>query len=112
MRKYLPLLSAEFLFFLGMWLSKTAWPLWFHESGDMRIYGISYSVMALTGALTVGVGNLVHRYGAPLSFRVGVGLYAVGIGLRWPWGFDGHLSPSHKRALASGFRLFPTVPGS
>ncbi len=83
MRKYLPLLSAEFLFFLGMWLSKTAWPLWFHESGDMRIYGISYSVMALTGALTVGVGNLVHRYGVPLSFRVGVGLYAVGIGLRW-----------------------------
>jgi MFS family permease len=83
MRKYVPLLSAEFLFFLGMWLSKTAWPLWFHESGDMRIYGISYSVMALTGALSVGVGNLVHRYGVPLSIRAGVGLYALGIGLRW-----------------------------
>jgi hypothetical protein len=66
-----------------MWLSKTAWPLWFHESGDMRIYGISYSVMALTGALSVGVGNLVHRYGVPLSIRAGVGLYAVGISLRW-----------------------------
>lgn len=82
-RKVQSLLLIEFLFLSGMWLSKNAWPLWFTESGDMRVYGISYSVMALAGVLSISIGNFVHRLGPSRALRFGALLYAIGVGLRW-----------------------------
>jgi len=82
-RKTLSFLAIEFSFFLAMWLSKTAWPLWFCESGDLRVYGFSYSVMACTGIFSIVFSSAIKKLGLRRALMLGLSLYGCGIALRW-----------------------------
>lgn len=73
----------EFFFLLGMWMSKTVWPLWVSEGGNIKFYGISYCVMAITGAFSINIGQKMSQYSSRTSLIFGLILYAFGISLRW-----------------------------
>jgi MFS family permease len=77
------LLGLELLFLLGMWISKTAWPLWVQNGGDLGLYGLSYGAMAATGVFAVSLGSFLDRMSPRRAVLLGSIAYAVGISLRW-----------------------------
>src|SRR6185312_10734945 len=70
------------LLFAGMWLSKTAQPLYFDAYGALGRFGVSYTVMALAGISTAVTGGIVDRVGPATALRGGAALYALGLLLR------------------------------
>lgn len=70
------------LLFAGMWLSKTAQPLYFDAYGALGRFGVSYTVMALAGISTAVTGGVVDRIGPATALRGGAALYAIGLLLR------------------------------
>ncbi|PNG23830.1 hypothetical protein C1J00_01770 [Streptomyces cahuitamycinicus] len=76
-------LSAfTFMFFTGMWLSKTVHPLYFDRHGHLMAFGLSYTAMALAGTASVAIGRVADRVGPRPVFVWGTVLYAAGMALR------------------------------
>ncbi|MFF7767882.1 MFS transporter [Streptomyces massasporeus] len=76
------LAAFTFLFFTGMWLSKTVQPLYFERHGHLVAFGLSYTAMAVAGTASVFTGRLADRWGSRPVFLAGALLYAVGMALR------------------------------
>ncbi|CAL9422288.1 hypothetical protein SUDANB70_01894 [Streptomyces sp. enrichment culture] len=75
-------MAFTFVFFAGMWLSKTVHPLYFAEHDDLVNFGLSYTAMALAGTTSVFIGRLADRWGPRTVLAVGTALYAAGMALR------------------------------
>ncbi|MBJ7291699.1 MFS transporter [Williamsia sp.] len=67
------------LFSSGMWMSKTAQPLYFEAAGALTAFGAGYAVMAVAGGLSFFWGALADRIGGLNLVRIGLVLYAVGL---------------------------------
>ncbi|QCD55680.1 MFS transporter [Streptomyces hawaiiensis] len=76
------LAAFTFLFFTGMWLSKTVQPLYFERHGHLVAFGLSYTAMAVAGTASVFTGRLADRWGSRPVFLAGTLLYAAGMALR------------------------------
>ncbi|MFD5479141.1 MFS transporter [Streptomyces hawaiiensis] len=76
------LAAFTFLFFTGMWLSKTVQPLYFERHGHLVAFGLSYTAMAVAGTASVFTGRLADRWGSRPVFVAGALLYAAGMALR------------------------------
>ncbi|MEV8321296.1 MFS transporter [Streptomyces sp. NPDC059900] len=74
--------AFTFLFFAGMWLSKTIHPLYFERHDHLVAFGLSYTAMAIAGTMSVFVGRLADRWGPRPIMAAGSLLYAVGMALR------------------------------
>ncbi|MET8376885.1 MFS transporter [Streptomyces microflavus] len=74
--------AFSFMFFTGMWLSKTVHPLYFDAHDDLVAFGLSYTAMAVAGTTSVFIGRLADRWGARTILAGGVVLYALGMALR------------------------------
>ncbi|MFI9822327.1 MFS transporter [Streptomyces sp. NPDC052013] len=71
-----------FLFFTGMWLSKTVHPLYFDRHDHLVNFGLSYTAMAVAGTTSVFIGRLADRWGPRAVLVAGTVLYAAGMTLR------------------------------
>ncbi|MFE9679784.1 MFS transporter [Streptomyces sp. NPDC006259] len=76
------LAAFTFLFFSGMWLSKTVQPLYFERNGHLMAFGLSYTAMAVAGTASVFIGRLADRWGSRPVFLSGAFLYSAGMALR------------------------------
>ncbi|WP_042407627.1 MFS transporter [Streptacidiphilus carbonis] len=76
------LLGFQLLFFAGMWLSKTAQPLYYAQQHALGRFGAGYCAMAVTGAGSFAVGRMLDRWGPRTALAAGTLLYAVGLALR------------------------------
>ncbi|MEU6113102.1 MFS transporter [Streptomyces sp. NPDC047117] len=76
------LAAFTFLFFTGMWLSKTVHPLYFERHDHLVQFGLSYTAMAIAGTTSVAIGRLADRSGPRLLMAAGGVLYATGMALR------------------------------
>lgn len=76
------LLGFQLLFFAGMWLSKTAQPLYYAQQHALGHFGVGYCVMAVTGAGSFIVGRVLDRWRPRTALAAGTLLYAVGLALR------------------------------
>ncbi|WP_406270256.1 MFS transporter [Streptomyces sp. NBC_00191] len=74
--------AYTFVFFTGMWLSKTVHPLYFDEHDDLVAFGLSYTAMAIAGTTSVFIGRISDRLGPKPVLIWGTVLYAVGMALR------------------------------
>ena len=70
------------LFASAMWMSKVAQPLHYENAGALAAFGVGYAVMACVGGLSFAWGAVADRIGGLNAVRLGVLLYAVGIGGR------------------------------
>ncbi|WP_374010305.1 MFS transporter [Leifsonia sp. LS-T14] len=70
------------LFASAMWMSKVAQPLHYEHAGALAAFGVGYAVMACVGGLSFAWGAVSDRIGGLNAVRLGVLLYAVGIGGR------------------------------
>ncbi|WP_285116392.1 MFS transporter [Leifsonia sp. fls2-241-R2A-40a] len=70
------------LFSTAMWMSKVAQPLHFENAGALTAFGVGYAVMACVGGLSFAWGAVADRIGGLNAVRLGVLLYALGIGGR------------------------------
>lgn len=70
------------LFASAMWMSKVAQPLHYEHAGELAAFGVGYAVMACVGGLSFAWGAVSDRIGGLNAVRLGVLLYAVGIGGR------------------------------
>ncbi|MGR8007497.1 MFS transporter [Streptomyces hypolithicus] len=74
--------AYTFVFFTGMWLSKTVHPLYFNKHDDLVAFGLSYTAMAIAGTTSVFIGRIADRLGSKPVLVWGTVLYAVGMALR------------------------------
>lgn len=74
--------AFTFLFFTGMWLSKTVHPLYFDAHDHLVAFGLSYTAMAIAGTASVFIGRIADRTGPRPVFAWGTVLYAAGMALR------------------------------
>ncbi len=74
--------AYTFVFFAGMWLSKTVHPLYFDRHDHLVNFGLSYTAMALAGTTSVFIGRLADRWGPRAVLVAGTALYAAGMALR------------------------------
>ena len=65
-----------------MWLSKYFHPLLFNTHDALKNFGISYSVMAMTGAFSFFYGKVIAEHSLQKSLLVGCILYSIGMFLR------------------------------
>lgn len=74
--------AYTFMFFTGMWLSKTVHPLYFDAHDDLVNFGLSYTAMAIAGTTSVFIGRLSDRVGPRPVLIAGTVLYSIGMSLR------------------------------
>ncbi|MBV7434863.1 MFS transporter [Cardiobacteriaceae bacterium TAE3-ERU3] len=68
--------------YTGMWLSKYFHPLLFNAHDALKNFGISYSVMAMTGAFSFFYGKIIAKHSLQKGLFVGCILYSIGMFLR------------------------------
>lgn len=66
----------------GMWISKSIHPLWFKQNDALYGFGISYSVMAATGASSVVIGRIINRVSLRNALLLGSCGYTIGMAMR------------------------------
>lgn len=71
-----------FVFYLLMGVSKYAFVLFAQEHQSLDNYSLSYSAMAISGALSFMITNQIPKNKAVVYFRIFVPLYALGMFLR------------------------------
>lgn len=71
-----------FVFYLLMGVSKYAFVLFAQEHQSLDNYSLSYSAMAISGALSFMITNQVPKNKTVVYFRIFVPLYALGMFLR------------------------------
>lgn len=76
------IVAYTFMFFTGMWLSKTVHPLYFDAHDDLVHFGLSYTAMAVAGTTSVFIGRLSDRWGPRAVLVGGTVLYSAGMTLR------------------------------
>ncbi|GHI96141.1 MFS transporter [Streptomyces olivaceus] len=76
------IVAYTFMFFTGMWLSKTVHPLYFNTHDDLVNFGLSYTAMAIAGTTSVFIGRLSDRWGPRAVLIGGTVLYSAGMTLR------------------------------
>lgn len=70
------------LFQGGMALSLAAMPLYFKNQNAVSAYGMAYSAMAITGALSFVYGVFVDKIGFARALFIGAILYAIALSMR------------------------------
>lgn len=81
-RDGLPIFLFSFCLYSGMWISKSIHPLWFKQNDALYSFGISYSVMAATGASSVLIGRIINRISLRNALLFGSCCYAIGMAMR------------------------------
>ncbi|MBU6531387.1 MFS transporter [Streptomyces mayonensis] len=76
------IVAYTFMFFTGMWLSKTVHPLYFDAHDDLVHFGLSYTAMAVAGTTSVFIGRLSDQWGPRAVLVGGTVLYSAGMTLR------------------------------
>lgn len=71
-----------FVFYLLMGISKYAFVLFAQEHQSLDNYSLSYSAMAISGALSFMITNQIPKNKTVVYFRIFVPLYALGMFLR------------------------------
>lgn len=71
-----------FVFYLLMGISKFAFVLFAQEHQSLDNYSLSYSAMAISGALSFMITNQIPKNKTVVYFRIFVPLYALGMFLR------------------------------
>ncbi|CAL9549968.1 MFS transporter [Streptomyces sp. enrichment culture] len=76
------IVAYTFMFFTGMWLSKTVHPLYFDAHDGLVHFGLSYTAMAVAGTTSVFIGRFSDRWGPRAVLVGGTVLYSAGMTLR------------------------------
>lgn len=75
-------LLFSILFYLSMYVSKTVHALWFAQHNSLELFGFSYTIMSITGALSFFTGKISDKLPPDRAMRIAVLLYAIGLMLR------------------------------
>lgn len=70
------------LFYISMYISKTVHALWFDANDALPYFGVSYTTMAIAGALSFFSGRLSDYFSPRFALRTGVIVYSIGLILR------------------------------
>lgn len=68
-----------FLYQLGMTLSTTAMPIYFKNENAVSVYGVAYSVMAISGAFSFVYGIWVDKIGFIKALWFGIFVYGIAL---------------------------------
>lgn len=89
-----PIFAFSLILYSGVWVSKTVHPMFFHETDDLALFGVSYSVMAATGIFSFYFGQIISRMPLKKAILYGCMIYSVGMSLR--------MFPNFTAAVATG----------
>ncbi|MEX9843029.1 MFS transporter [Providencia rettgeri] len=71
-----------FFYLFPMWISKTLQPIYWEQQAQLKLFSISYVMMAVAGACSLLYAKGLSRFGTKTGLIVGFLLYGCGLVLR------------------------------